>query len=54
MVWRLKVNRVFYEVTLVQIAEQLGMDYIPSKEKIGAHRPLFNYYAAMRHIVGPT
>lgn len=42
----------FYEVTLVQIAEQLGMDYIPSKEKIGAHRPLFNYYAAMRHIVG--
>jgi len=41
----------FYEVTLIQIANQLGMEYTPPKNKIQNQQPRLDYYAAMRHIV---
>lgn len=41
----------FYEVSLVQIASQLGIDYHPPKKQVEKHQDRMSYYAALRHIV---
>lgn len=42
----------FYEVTLIQIAAQLGIEYVPPKRSIEKHKDRFDYYTALRHIIG--